>query len=122
MRRSPPIAPHKPNQDTYIVLDDFGARLGRAWGETNEDAADRGTVIRNLIAGEYSHPIRIIAFNGAERWCRDVTVDIADEVRRLFAEMDDVPEMSPTRFCSSRRATGADASRRAVPKRGVFPQ
>jgi hypothetical protein len=60
MRTSPSIAPHGPEQDTYIVLDDFGARLGRAWRETNADAADRETVARNLLSGEYSHPIRIV--------------------------------------------------------------
>jgi hypothetical protein len=92
MRNSPSIAPHGPEQDTYIVLDDFGARLGLAWRETNADAADRETVIRNLLSGEYSHPIRIVAFNTAEGWSRDVTADIADEVRRLYAEMDDVPD------------------------------
>ncbi len=108
MRRSPPIAPHKPNQDTYIVLDDFGARLGRAWRETTEDAADRGTVIRNLIAGEYSHPIRIISFNTAEGWSRDVTMDIADEVRRRFAERDDVPD-SVLQFYGSSPGLSGDA-------------
>ncbi len=103
MRRSPPIAPHRPNQDSYIVLDDFGARLGRAWRETKEDAADRETLIQDLIAGEFSHPIRIIAFNTAEGWSRDVTADIADEVRRRFAERDDaIP------FCSLQKLTGAE--------------
>jgi hypothetical protein len=92
MRNSPSIAPHGPEQDTYIVLDDFGARLGLAWRETNADAADRDTVIRNLLAGEYSHPIRIVAFNTAEGWSRDVTAEIANEVRRLYAELDDVPD------------------------------
>ena len=38
-----------------------------------------------------SHPMRIIAFNTAEGWSRDVTMDIADELRRRFAEYDEVP-------------------------------
>ena len=42
MRSSPSIAPQGPDQDTYLVLDDFG-RIGRAWRETGEDAADRET-------------------------------------------------------------------------------
>ncbi len=86
------IAPHVPEQDTYIVLDDFGARLGQAWRETNEDAADRETVIEGLLAGEFSNPIRNIAFKTVQGWSRDVTMDIADEVRRHFAERDDVPD------------------------------
>ena len=35
MRTSPSIAPHGPEQDIYIVLDDFG-RSGRSWCETDE--------------------------------------------------------------------------------------
>jgi hypothetical protein len=41
--------------------------------------------------GRYNHPLRIVAFNTAEGWSRDVTVDIADELRRRFAEHDLVP-------------------------------
>jgi hypothetical protein len=40
---------------------------------------------------QYSRPRRIVAFNTAEGWSRDVTVDIADELRRRFAEYDDAP-------------------------------
>ena len=92
MRRSPSIVPHWPNQDTYLVLEDFGGRLGRAWRETDEDATDRETLILNLLSGEYKNPVRIVAFNTAERWSRDVTVAIADEVRRRYVEYDEVPE------------------------------
>jgi hypothetical protein len=91
MRASPSIAPRGPDQDTYLVLDDFG-RIGRAWRETDEDGADRATLIRDLLAGEYSSPVRIVAFNTAEGWSRDVTVDVADEVRRRYVEFDEVPE------------------------------
>jgi hypothetical protein len=92
MRTSPSIAPHGP-QDTYLVLDDFGGRIGRAWRETDEQATDRETLIRDLLAGEYGNPVRIVAFNTAEGWSRDVTVDVADEVRRRYVEIyDEVPE------------------------------
>src|SRR5689334_11734285 len=92
MRTSPSIAPHQTEQDTYIVLDDFGDKLGRAWRETDEGAADRDAVIRNLLAGEYSNPVRIVAFNPAEGWSRDVTMDVADEVRRRLVEQDEISE------------------------------
>jgi hypothetical protein len=92
MRASPSIAPHGADHDTYLVLDDFG-RIGRAWRETDEDGADRETLIRDLLAGEYNNPVRIISFNTAEGWSRDVTVDIADEVRRRYVEIyDEIPE------------------------------
>jgi hypothetical protein len=74
------------------VLDDFGGTLGCAWRETDPDGTDRETVIRDLVEGQFSHPVRIVAFNTAEGWSRDVTVDIADEVRRLYVERDDVPD------------------------------
>src|SRR6266481_973057 len=76
--RSPSIVPLEANQDTYLVLDDFGGRLGRAWRETDEEDTDRETLIRNLMDDQYSHPARIVAFNTAEGWSRDVTMDIAD--------------------------------------------
>jgi hypothetical protein len=92
MRRAASIAPHVPEKDTYFVLDDFGGRIGRAWRETDEDAVDRETLILNLLSGEYKNPVRVVAFNTAEGWSRDVTVDIADELRRRYVEYDEVPE------------------------------
>jgi len=90
---SPPIAPHGPEHDTYLVLDDFGPGfMARAWRETNEDAADRKSLIHNLLSGEYNKPVRIVAFNTAEGWSRDVTVDIADELGLRVLECDDIPK------------------------------
>jgi hypothetical protein len=83
--------PPEANQDTYLVLDDFGGRLGRAWRETDEEDTDRETLVRDLIGDQYAHPARIVAFNTAEGWSRDVTMDVADELRRRFAEYDEVP-------------------------------
>ncbi len=90
---SPSIIPEHSDRDTYLVLDDFGPNFtGRAWRETDENAADRETVIHNLLAGEYSNPVRIVCFNSVEGWCRDVTVDLADEVRRRVVEYDQISE------------------------------
>ena len=38
-----------------------------------------------MLAGEYNEPVRIIAFNTAEGWSRDVSVEIADEVRGNYS-------------------------------------
>ena len=91
MRTSPSIAPNGLERDIYLVLEDFG-RLGRAWRETEENATDRETLILNLLSGEYKNPVGIVAFNSAEGWCRDVTMDIADELRRRCAEYDEISE------------------------------
>ena len=78
-------------RDVYIVLDDFGS-LGRAWRETDESGANRTALVRNLLDGQYENPVRIVAFNTSEGWSRDVTVDIADKLRRRFVEYDEVPQ------------------------------
>jgi hypothetical protein len=91
MPRSPSIVPEDTNRDVYLVLEDFG-RLGRAWRETDEARTSRATLVRNLLDGQYENPVRIIAFNTVEGWSRDVTVDIADELRRRYVEYDEVSE------------------------------
>ena len=57
-------------------------RLGRAWREADYEATDLETVIRDLMTGQYSNPIRIVAFNTAESWSEDVSEDIARELCR----------------------------------------
>ena len=76
--RSPPLAPGF-DFETYIVLDDLG-KLGRAYREVDEEYADRATVIRDISDGQYSNPVRVVSFNTAEGWSRDVTEDIAREM------------------------------------------
>ena len=73
------------------MLEDFG-RLGCAWRETDVDKADRETLIRDLVEGQYSHPVRIVAFNTTEGWSRDVTKDVADELRRRYVEFGEVSQ------------------------------
>ncbi|MBR1270447.1 hypothetical protein JQ629_23500 [Bradyrhizobium sp. AUGA SZCCT0222] len=91
MPRSPSIVPREADRDVYLVLDDFGVRLGRAWRETDEAGTGRETLIRDLMDDQCGHPARIIAFNTVDGWSRDVTMDIADELRRRFDEYDQVP-------------------------------
>ncbi len=91
MNRSPPRASHKgASRDVYLVLDDSGRGLGRRWREADEDDTDRDTLIQHLLEGYYIHPARIVVFNTTEGWCRDVTADIADELRRRFIELDEI--------------------------------
>jgi hypothetical protein len=50
-------------------------------------------VITDLMDGQYSNPIRVVAFNTAEGWSRDVSEEIADELRqRLTAEDREIPQ------------------------------
>ncbi|MCP3459660.1 hypothetical protein [Bradyrhizobium sp. CCGUVB23] len=50
------------------------------------------TLINHLLDGEYIRPMRIVAFNTAKGWSRDVTAEIADELRGRFVELHDVAQ------------------------------
>ncbi len=65
MRRSPSIVPPGNDQDVYLVLDDFGGRIGQAWRETDVESNRLEAVIADLLDGQYSNPVRVIAFNTA---------------------------------------------------------
>ncbi len=78
---TPSIVPNENDQTVYLVVDDFG-EIGRAWREADYEATDFETTIRHLLSGEYHNPIRVIAFNTAERWSEDVSEEIARELRR----------------------------------------
>jgi hypothetical protein len=90
-RWTPSIVPDWADQTVYLVENDFG-RLGRAFVETDCEHADLEATITALLAGQYSHPDRIVAFNTAERWSEDVSEDIAHELRRRCdLQLRDVP-------------------------------
>jgi hypothetical protein len=87
MRNQTPLAPGEPAFDVtaHIVLNDFG-QLGRAYVETDEAEADEATIVENILGGQYSCPLRVVALNTAEGWARDVTEDIAWAVLNLARE------------------------------------
>jgi hypothetical protein len=90
--RTPSIVPAGEDQTVYLVADDFG-RHGKAWRETDLEAADLETIIQNLLSGEYRNPICVVGFNTAEGWSRDVSSDVADELRRRCdLQLREVPE------------------------------
>ncbi len=65
----------------HIVLNDFG-KLGRAYCETDEGAADENIIVEAIIRGQYFFRVRVVAFNTHEGWSRDVAEDIALKIRR----------------------------------------
>jgi hypothetical protein len=87
MRNPTPTASLVPTYDVtvYIILEDFG-KFGRAYRETDEEKADLETVIANLLSGEYRKPMRVVAFNTAEGWSRDVSEDIAWKMLNRIAK------------------------------------
>jgi hypothetical protein len=83
MRRSwtPSIVPRGDDQDIYLVMDD----LGRVWREADVEATDFETVVLDLLEGQYKNPIGIFSFNPAEGCSRDVSEDVARELRQRGA-------------------------------------
>jgi hypothetical protein len=78
---APVDRPRGYDHDVYLVVDDLG-RLGRVWREADYDTTDFETVITDLLTGQYGNPIGVFAFNTAEGWSRDVSADLAAELRR----------------------------------------
>ena len=83
---SPSLVP-SPDHDLHFVLCDFG-KYGKAYIETDPSEADRDTIVRNMIDGQYGRPVRVIALNPAEGWSRDVSGEIAKAVLTA-AEVED---------------------------------
>jgi hypothetical protein len=83
MRRNwtPSIVPNGTDQNVYLVVDDFD-RLGRSCRGTDVERADLESVISDPMSGEYSDPVRVVAFNTAEHWAEDASEDIAREIQR----------------------------------------
>jgi hypothetical protein len=75
------VPPLNPENDVtvYLVAEDFG-HLGQAFRETDLAEADLGTIVHNMISGEYRNPLRVVAFNTVEGWSRDVSEEIAYDV------------------------------------------
>ncbi len=83
--QTPPLAPSEQASTVHIVLDDFGG-LGRVYRETDEGAADEASIVENILNDEYSRPLRVVAFNLAEGWARDVSNEVANRLLDLSAD------------------------------------
>jgi hypothetical protein len=79
------------DQDTCLVIDDLG-KLGLIYCESDVATANVDHVIEHLLDGQYSNPIRVISFNVANGWSRDISAQVAAELRRLCdLQLRDVP-------------------------------
>ena len=80
---TPGLVPHF-DVTVHIVLDDFG-KAGRVYRETSEEDTTLGSVVDDLLTGQFNNPVRVVAFNTSEGWSRDVSEDVAREVVRRVA-------------------------------------
>jgi hypothetical protein len=83
MRRSwtPSIVPNGQDQTVYLVINNYG-KSGTAFAETDLGEADLETTINDLMSGQYSDPVRVVAFNTTEHWSEDASEDVAREIMR----------------------------------------
>jgi len=87
----PSIVPSGDDQTVYLVINNFG-NLGAAFPETDVDKADLETIMGDLMSGQYSDPVRVVAFNTAEHWSEDASEDVAREIlRRLDLAGQELP-------------------------------
>jgi hypothetical protein len=94
MRKSgwtPSIVPNEADQTVYLVVDEIG-KSGQVWREADVEDTHLEAVILDLLEGQYKNPVRIVAFNTAEKWSEDVSRDVAQELRRRCDfQLRDVP-------------------------------
>jgi hypothetical protein len=93
MRRAwtPSIVPNSIDQNIYLMMDDLGC-FGRVWREADVENTDLETMILDLLEGQYESPVRVVAFNTAEKWSQDLSTDVAHELRRRCdLQLRDVP-------------------------------
>jgi hypothetical protein len=77
------LVPEQPaDGEVHFVLCAF--RGGPSYVETDPQPA-RTDVVRNMIAGEYEHPLRVIAVDVAAHSVRDVSAEIASAVQSAAA-------------------------------------
>jgi hypothetical protein len=53
--------------------------------ERPKNGSDYPTLMNDLLRGEYSEVLRVVAFNPSEGWSRDASEDIARELERRVA-------------------------------------
>jgi hypothetical protein len=80
---TPAIVPYGADDTAYLVIDRLG-RLGSVYREAEVERADLETIIVDLMSGQFSDPVRVVAFNTLEHWSEDVSRDIAREIQTRY--------------------------------------
>jgi hypothetical protein len=71
--------PYGADQTIYLVIDRL--RSARVYRETEAEPTYLETVIADLMSGQFSDPIRVVAFNTLEHWSEDVSEYLAFEIQ-----------------------------------------
>ena len=88
----PGIVPYGADETVYLVIDHLAGH-GTDYRETDVEQTDLQTIIADLMSGQSSDPVRVVAFNTLEHWSEDVSEYIAFEIQtRCDIEGFAVPE------------------------------
>jgi hypothetical protein len=71
-----PVVPYGADQTLFVVID----RRDKAT-EIRIERSDLETTIGELVAGCFNDPIKVISFNTLEHWMKDISTDVAGEIR-----------------------------------------
>lgn len=71
-----PVVPYGADQTLFVVVD----RLDEAT-EIRIERSDLEATIGELVAGCFNDPIKVISFNTLEHWMKDISTDVAGEIR-----------------------------------------
>ncbi|MBK3659750.1 hypothetical protein JJE66_00580 [Bradyrhizobium diazoefficiens] len=71
-----PTVPYGADQTLFVVID----RRGEG-AEIPIERSDLDATIGELVAGCFNDPIKVISFNTLEHWMKDISNEIAGEIR-----------------------------------------
>ncbi|WP_339031515.1 hypothetical protein WHZ78_25545 [Bradyrhizobium symbiodeficiens] len=72
----PPVVPYGADKTLFVVID----RLDQA-REIRIERSDLEATIGELVAGCFNDPIKVISFNTLEHWMKDISTDVAGEIK-----------------------------------------
>lgn len=72
--------PYGADQTVYLVADRV-SRQGSVYCEIEHERTDIETIVVDFLAGQFSDPVRVTAFNTLEHWSQDISRDIALEIQ-----------------------------------------
>jgi hypothetical protein len=74
---TPSIVPYGADQTVYLVVD----RCCGPDEETEFERTDLESIVDDLMSGQFSDPVRVVAFNTLEHWSDDISQQIAREIQ-----------------------------------------
>lgn len=71
-----PIVPYGADQTLFVVID----RRDKAT-EIRVERSNLEAMIGEMVAGCFNDPVKVISFNTLEHWMKDISIDVAGEIR-----------------------------------------